>query len=50
MSQTSCVRHPAEARYLKIYQWQLEFCDGNACCRTVLKSVLTQLWCNPECV
>jgi acetolactate synthase I/II/III large subunit len=21
-----------------------------ACCRSVLKSVLTQLWCNPECV
>lgn len=36
MSRTSCVRHPAEARYLKIYQWQLEFCDGNACAAALL--------------
>jgi hypothetical protein len=36
MSKTSCVRHPANARFLKIYQWQLDFCDGNACAAALL--------------
>ena len=36
MSQTSCIRHPANARFLKIYQWQLDFCDGNACAAALM--------------
>lgn len=36
MSQTSCVRHPAGARFLKIYQWQLDFCDGDACAAALM--------------
>jgi hypothetical protein len=27
-----------------------EFRIARIVCRTVLKSVLTQLWCNPDCV
>jgi hypothetical protein len=36
VSQTSCIRHPANARFLKIYQWQLDFCDGNACAAALM--------------
>ena len=36
MSQTSCIRHPANTRFLKIYQWQLDFCDGNACAAALM--------------
>ena len=36
MSQTSCIRHPENARFLKIYQWQLDFCDGNACAAALM--------------
>ena len=36
MSQTSCIRHPSNTRFLKIYQWQLDFCDGNACAAALM--------------
>src|SRR5271166_3533620 len=36
MSLTSCVRHPANARFLKVYQWQIDFCDGNTCAAALL--------------
>jgi hypothetical protein len=36
VSQTSCIRHPANARFLRIYQWQLDFCDGNACAAALM--------------
>jgi hypothetical protein len=36
VSQTSCIRHPENARFLKIYQWQLDFCDGNACAAALM--------------
>jgi hypothetical protein len=36
VSQTSCIRHPTNARFLKIYQWQLDFCDGNACAAALM--------------
>jgi hypothetical protein len=36
VSQTSCIRHPANTRFLKIYQWQLDFCDGNACAAALM--------------
>jgi hypothetical protein len=36
VSQTSCIRHPSNTRFLKIYQWQLDFCDGNACAAALM--------------
>jgi hypothetical protein len=33
---TGCIRHPAGARYLKIYEWQLEFCEGNQCAAALM--------------
>jgi hypothetical protein len=33
---TGCIRHPVDARFLKIYAWQLEFCDGNQCAAALL--------------
>jgi hypothetical protein len=33
---TGCIRHPVGARYLKIYEWQLEFCDGNQCAAALM--------------
>jgi hypothetical protein len=36
MSRTSCIRHPTEALFLKIYRWQIDFCEGNPCAAALM--------------
>ena len=36
MSVTSCICHPPGAHYLKLYEWQIEFCEGNQCAAALL--------------
>lgn len=36
MSKTSCISHPKESRFISIYDWQLEFTEGDECAAALI--------------
>jgi hypothetical protein len=33
---TTCIRHPSSERFLRIFPWQIELCEGNHCAAYLL--------------
>lgn len=33
---SSCIRHPEKTRYIQVYDWQIQFCQGNHCAALLL--------------
>lgn len=36
MTYSSCIRHPEKTRYIQVYDWQIQFCQGNHCAAILL--------------